>query len=94
MTNDIEIIKIIASAFGAFITGINAWIAFLYKELKREVGFNTDKINNNRDIVNEVELRMVGEYITRRELTEQHKQIMSKLDKISDKLDNKADKKP
>ncbi len=72
--------------------GINLIIGFAlktmwdsYKELKK-----TDA--NLADKVNSIEVLVAGQYVKRDDFDRVANAIFAKLDKISDKLDNKADK--
>lgn len=56
-----------------------------YKELKR-----TD--SNLADKVNSIEVLVAGQYVKRDDFDRVAQAIFSKLDKISDKLDQKADR--
>lgn len=56
-----------------------------YKELKKADSALADKVNK-------IEVLVAGEYVKRDDFDRVANQIFSKLDKISDKLDNKMDK--
>lgn len=56
-----------------------------YKELKKSDKELADKVNN-------IEVIVVGQYVKREDFEKVADQIFSKLDKIMEKLDRKADK--
>lgn len=56
-----------------------------HKELKRTDASLADKVNK-------IEVLVAGEYVKRDDFDRIANQIFSKLDKIADKLDQKADK--
>ena len=56
-----------------------------YKELKKTDADLADKVNK-------IEVLVAGQYVKRDDFDRVANQIFSKLDKISDKLDGKADK--
>lgn len=56
-----------------------------YKELKRADSALADKVNS-------IEVLVAGQYVKRDDFDKVANAIFAKLDKISDKLDNKADK--
>lgn len=56
-----------------------------YKELKRADSALADKVNS-------IEVLVAGQYVKRDDFDKVANAIFLKLDKISDKLDNKADK--
>jgi len=56
-----------------------------YKELKKTDADLATKVNS-------IEVLVAGEYVKREDFERVANQIFSKLDKISDKLDKKADK--
>ena len=72
--------------------GINIVFGFLlkviwdsYKELKRTDATLAEKVNS-------IEVLVAGQYVKRDDFDRVANAIFVKLDKISDKLDNKADK--
>jgi len=56
-----------------------------YKELKKADTNLADKVNS-------IEVLVAGQYVKREDFDRVANQIFSKLDKISDKLDRKADR--
>lgn len=56
-----------------------------YKDLKKTDSALADKVNK-------IEVLVAGEYVKKDDFERVANQIFSKLDKISDKLDNKMDK--
>lgn len=56
-----------------------------YKELKKTDAALAEKVN-------QIEVLVAGQYVKRDDFDKVANQIFYKLDKISDKLDNKADK--